>query len=150
MSTEKYQELKNKYNTLQNEKDKIDCLVDIVLEIRNYDIEEAYQLTEEIIERSIKINYKKGEGRGLNNKGAIYWLRGEYDKSLNILKEALKIAKEYGLDALKARIYNNFGNICRDLGDLSDASKYYQWALEINEELGDELAQSAVMIIISN
>ena len=53
MSTEKYQELKNKYNTLQNEKDKIDCLVDIVLEIRNYDIEEAYQLTEEIIERSI-------------------------------------------------------------------------------------------------
>lgn len=59
MSTEKYQELKNKYNTLQNEKDKIDCLVDIVLEIRNYDIEEAYQLTEEIIERSVKINYKK-------------------------------------------------------------------------------------------
>jgi signal transduction histidine kinase/DNA-binding response OmpR family regulator/HPt (histidine-containing phosphotransfer) domain-containing protein len=150
MSTEKYQELKNKYNTLQNEKDKIDCLVDIVLEIRNYDIEEAYQLTEEIIERSVKINYKKGEGRGLNNKGAIYWLRGEYDKGLSILKEALKIAKEYGLDALKARIYNNFGNICRDLGDLSDASKYYQWALEINEDLGDELAQSAVMISISN
>ena len=54
MSTEKYQELKNKYNTLQNEKDKIDCLVDIVLEIRNYDIEEAYQLTEEIIERSVR------------------------------------------------------------------------------------------------
>ena len=80
MSTEKYQELKNKYNTLQNEKDKIDCLVDIVLEIRNYDIEEAYQLTEEIIERSVKINYKKGEGRGINNKGAIYWLRGNMTK----------------------------------------------------------------------
>lgn len=77
-------------------------------------------------------------------------MRGEYDKGLSILKEALKIAKEYGLDALKARIYNNFGNICRDLGDLSDASKYYQWALEINEDLGDELAQSAVMISISN
>ncbi|MCC7029693.1 MAG: tetratricopeptide repeat protein, partial [Chitinophagaceae bacterium] len=150
MSTERYHELKKQYATLTDETDKIDCLVDIVLEIRNYDIEEASQLTDEIIDRSKKLRYSKGEGRGLNNRGAIYWLRGEYDKGLQTLKQALKIAKEHSIHDLKARIYNNFGNIYRDLGDLANASKYYQWALEINEELGDELAQSAVMISISN
>jgi signal transduction histidine kinase/CheY-like chemotaxis protein/HPt (histidine-containing phosphotransfer) domain-containing protein len=150
MSTEKYHELKKRYNTLTEENEKIDCLLDIVLEIRNYDIDEAQQLSDEILERSRKINYKMGECRGLNNKGAIYWLKGEYDKGLDTLREAQKMAKEYGFDAIKARIYINFGNIHRDLGDLSNASKYYQWALEINEELGDELAQASVLISISN
>lgn len=150
MPTERYYELKNTLNQLHDEREKIDCLLDIVLEIRNYNIDEAYELTHEIIERARKINYTEGIGRGLNNKGACYWLKGEYDKGLNTLKEALKIAKQNNLLALKARIYNNYGNIYRDLADLSEASKYYQWALEINEELGDELAQSVVLISISN
>lgn len=150
MSTEKYQLLKKKYSELENEKDKIDCLIEIVLEIRNYDVEEAFTLTNEIIERSKKIGYAEGIGRGFNNKGACYWLKGEYEEGLNHLKEALKIAKNNKFDSLKARIYNNYGNIYRELGDLSMASKYYQWALEINEELGDELSQSVVLISISN
>jgi signal transduction histidine kinase/CheY-like chemotaxis protein/HPt (histidine-containing phosphotransfer) domain-containing protein len=150
MSTERYHELQANYNTLTDEREKINCLIDIVLEIRNYDIEEAFRLSNEIIERSTKIDYQEGIGRGLNNKGACYWLKGEYDKGMSVLKEALKIAKQYKLVALKARIYNNYGNIYRDLGDLSNASKYFQWALEINEQLGDELSQSAVLISISN
>jgi len=149
MSTERYLELKKTYSTLSDERKKIDCLIEIVLEIRNYDIEEAYRLSNEIIERSYAIDYAEGAGRGLNHKGACYWLKGEYEKGLNTLNAALKIAKENRFDALRARIYNNFGNIYRDLGELSNASKYYQWALEINEELGDELLQSAVLISIS-
>jgi signal transduction histidine kinase/CheY-like chemotaxis protein len=150
MSTERYHELQSTYNTLNDEKEKIDCLIEIVLEIRNYDIEEAFRLSNEIIDRSTKIDYQEGIGRGLNNKGACYWLKGEYDKGLNVLKDALKIAKHKQSLPLKARIYNNYGNIYRDLGDLSNASKYFQWALEINEKLGDELSQSAVLISISN
>lgn len=150
MSTERYHELKERYNTLTDEKDRINCLVDMVLEIRNYDIEEALELSEEIAERSRNIGYREGEGRGLNNKGACHWLRGEYDLGLSTLGEALKIAKENRFELLKGRIYNNYGNIYRDLGDLSNALRYYQWALEINETEHDELAQSTVMISISN
>ncbi len=150
MSTERYQELKERYNALHDEKDRINCLVDMVLEIRNYDIEEALELSQEIIDRSRSIAYREGEGRGLNNKGACHWLRGEYDLGLSALGEALKIAKEHRFDLLKGRIYNNYGNIYRDLGDLSNALRYYQWALEINEIENDELAQSTVMISISN
>lgn len=150
MSTERYQELKERYNALHDEKERINCLVDMVLEIRNYDIEEALELSQEIVDRSRSSNYREGEGRGLNNKGACHWLRGEYDLGLAALGEALKIAKEHRFDLLKGRIYNNYGNIYRDLGDLSNALRYYQWALEINETENDELAQSTVMISISN
>lgn len=150
MSTEKYTALKQHYATLKDEKDKINCLIEIVLEIRDYDIEEAFRLANEIIERAKLIDFAEGIGRGLNHKGACYWIKGEYDLGLEILKEALVIAKGIKNDSLKARIYNNYGNIYRELGDLSNASKYYQWALEINEELGDELSQSVVMINISN
>lgn len=150
MSTERYLELKKHYATLSDEREKIRCLIEIVLEIRNYDLDEAYRLSNEIIERSYAADFPEGVGRGLNHKGACYWLRGEYEKGLNTLKEALKIARDHDFDALRARIYNNYGNIYRDLGELSNASKYYQWALEISEKVGDELAQSAVLISISN
>lgn len=150
MNSEKYQALTEQYNLLDNEEDKIRCLIDIVLELRTFDIDEAYRLSKEIIERSTRIKFREGIGRGLNHKGACYWLKGEYNKGLDTLKESLKIAKEIKNDPLKARVYNNFGNIYRELGDLSNASKYYQWALEINEELKDELSQSAILINISN
>ncbi|HMN31952.1 MAG: tetratricopeptide repeat protein [Chitinophagaceae bacterium] len=150
MYSDKYYELKKLYNTLQSETEQIDCLIEMSLEIRYQDTDEALVLTKEILERSQKINYIKGTGRGLNNKGAICWLKGEYNLGLETLREALVIAKDNQIEDLKARIYNNMGNIYRDLGDLSTAFKYYQWALEINQELEDELAQSAVMMSISN
>jgi signal transduction histidine kinase/CheY-like chemotaxis protein/HPt (histidine-containing phosphotransfer) domain-containing protein len=150
VSSEKYEILKEQYKSFSNEEDQIRCLIEIVLEVRNYDIEEAFKLTEEIIERSHKRNYREGYGRGLNLKGSCYWLKGEYNLGLDTLKLALVVAKDLRNESLKARIYNNYGNIYRELGDLSNASKYYQWALEINEDLDDELSQSAIMMNISN
>ncbi|GBL36089.1 signal transduction histidine-protein kinase BarA [Filimonas sp.] len=150
MTSEKYTELKEKYDALTQEEEKILCLIDIVLEIRNYDIDEAFRLSQDIIDRSEKIKFKEGIGRGLNLKGACYWLKGDYDNGLETLKESLRIAKDLKNDALKAWIYNNYGSIYRDLGDLSNASKYFQWALEINEDLNDELSQAAILTNISN
>ena len=116
MTSEKYIELKEKYDALTSEEEKILCLIDIVLEIRNYDIDEAFRLSQDIIDRSEKIMFKEGIGRGLNLKGACYWLKGEYDNGLETLKESLRIAKDLKNDALKAWIYNNYGSIYRDLG----------------------------------
>lgn len=150
MSTERYTELRLKYEKLTNSEEQILCLIDIVLEVRNYDIEEAFELTEDVIKLSLQHNFREGYGRGLNLKGSCYWRKGDYNAGLDTLKEALQVAKSMNNDALKARIYNNFGNIYRELGDLSSASKYYQWSLEIHEDLNDQLSQSAIMMNISN
>lgn len=150
LSSERYLELKKRYDALSNEEEKILCLIDIVLEIRHYDIDEAFRLSDEIINRSTRIKFKEGIGRGLNLKGSCYWIKGDYNHGLDTLKESLQIAKEIKNDALRAWIYNNYGSIYRDLGDLSNASRYFQWALEINEELKDELSQAAILTNISN
>lgn len=150
MESLKLKQLKQEYDALVKEPDKIDKLVEMALEIRNYDVEKAAELTEEILERSKADNYKRGEGRGYNLKGSCFWLQGEYDLGLEALEKAHTISKNVKDRMLEARVLNNFGNIYRDLGDLSKALHYYENALEINEERGDELAQSVNLTSISN
>ncbi len=150
MQTEQYQLLKEKYESLTDAKERIDCLIELVFEIRNFDSEEANKFSDEIIEQSLAINYKLGLARGLNHKGAVLWLKAEYAEGLKTLKRALEIAKAIKEKQLEARIYNNLGNIYRDLGNLAEAFNFYQRALDINEKNNDELALSSVLINFSN
>lgn len=142
MESSKIKQLQKEYDTLVDERSKLDILVDIGIEIRNFDVDRASEIAEEVIERSLKIGYPKGEGRGLNLKGSCFWLQGDYDEGLEELNKAYKIAKQIKEPRLEARVLNNFGNIHRDLGDLAKALNYFEEALAINEELGDEFAQS--------
>lgn len=142
MDTLRYKELQQHYDTLTNEKTRIDTFIDMTHEVRNFDVERALQMAGEIMERSEKIGYRLGVGRGMNMKGWCYWQQGEYDKGLAILDEAMKIAREIKNKPLEARIHNNRGYIFRDRGDLADALNCFIKALVINEKLGDEVAQS--------
>jgi len=150
MDTPRLKQLQLEYDVLIEEKDKIDKLVDMAVEIRNFDVERASQMADEILERSRKINYRRGEGRGYNLKGSCYWLQGDYELGLETLHQANALAKKAKDRRLEARVLNNFGNIYRDLGDLGNALSYYESALAINEELGDEFLQSVNLTSISN
>lgn len=142
MDTPRYKELQQHYDTLTNEKSRIDTFIDMALEARNFDVARAMEMGTEIIERSEKIGYRLGVGRGKNLKGWCYWQEGDYDIGLSILQEAMKIAKEIKNKPLEARVNNNMGYIFRDRGDLADALNCFINALVINEKLGDEVAQS--------
>src|SRR5690606_21217354 len=111
MDTLRLKQLQQEYETLTDEQEKIDKLVDMALEIRNFDAERAAELAEEILERSRKINYRRGEGRGYNLKGSCYWLQGEYELGLETLHKANALAKGDSDRKLEARVLNNFGNI---------------------------------------
>ena len=139
METKRYQELKEQYQHAATEKEQIDILIDMTLEIRNDDAEKAMVFAEEIIERSEEIHYLAGKGNGLNHKGACYWLMGEYEDGLDELTEAFIIAREIKNKTLEAKVLNNFGRIYRNLGDLDSALRDFEAALEINESLGNEL-----------
>jgi len=150
METKRYFELKEQYQKATSEKDKIDLLVDITLEIRSDDAEKAMMLAEEIIERSEQIHYLAGKGNGLNHKGACYWLMGEYEDGLDELTEAFIIAREIKDQTLEAKVLNNFGRIYRNMGDLDSALRDFEAALEINETLGNELNLTINLTNISN
>ncbi len=149
MESQKIKQLQEEYDSLVDERSKLDTLVDMGIEIRNFDVDRASEIADEIIEKSRKLGYPKGEGRGLNLKGSCYWLQGDYDEGLEELQKAFAIAKKIKEQQLKARVLNNFGNIHRDLGDLAKALNYFEEALVINEELGDELAQSVNLTSIA-
>lgn len=150
MDTPRYKQLQETYQSLTDEKERIDLLVDMAVEIRSFDVERTSEMADEILIRSQKANYKRGEGRGYNLKGSCYWLQGDYDQGLEVLHKASDIAKQVKDRRLEARVLNNFGNIYRDLGDLGNALSYYETALAINEDLGDEFSQSVNLTSISN
>ena len=142
MDTQRYKELQQVYDSLHNENARIDTLIEMAMEVRNFDVERGMEMAEEIIDRADKNGYRLGKGRGMNIKGWCYWQQGDYDEGVAILLDALKIARDINNKPLEARILNNLGYIYRDQGDLADALNYFDKALAINEKLGDEVAQS--------
>lgn len=146
----RYLDLKRIYDLATDEKSKIIALVELTLEVRNFDHEQAMKLADEIIDRSKAIHFNVGIGEGLNHKGACYWMKSEYDEGLHQLTLALKIANEEQDLSLKAKILNNFGRIYRNLGDLAHALKNFEEALEINEAIGNVLNQTINLTNISN
>ena len=149
MDTTRFKQLQQEYETLKDERSKIDMLVEMALEIRNIDVEQAMDMAEDIIGRSDTIGYRLGKGRGLNMKGWCLWQQGEYDEGVDVLQMALKIARDINNKPLEARILNNLGYIYRDRGDLADALNHFEAALKINEKLGDEVAQSVNLASIA-
>lgn len=149
MDTPRYKELQQLYDTLTNEKTRIDTYIDMAMEVRNFDVDRGMEMSDEIISRSEKIGYRLGMGRGMNLKGWCYWQQGEYDEGIAILGQAKKIAREIKNKPLEARANNNLGYIYRDRGDLADALNFFEKALAINERLGDEVAQSVNLASIA-
>ena len=150
MDSQRYKELQQQLLQLTDEKEIIDTLVDIGVELRFFDVEKAVEVADEVIRRSHAAGYPRGLGRGLNLKGSSYGLHGEYDEGLKVLKEAYAIATKIKDKRLESRVLNNFGNIYRDLGDLANALTHFEKSLAINEVLGDELSQSVNLTSISN
>jgi Signal transduction histidine kinase len=149
MDTLRYKELLQLYDSLHNEKARIDTYIEMAMEVRNADVDRAIEMADEIIERSEKQGYRLGKGRGMNLKGWCYWQNGAYDEGLEILQDALVIAHEIKNKPLEARTYNNFGYIYRDIGELAEALNYFEKALAINERTGDEVAQSVNLASIA-
>jgi signal transduction histidine kinase/CheY-like chemotaxis protein len=150
IDTPRYKELQEQLALQTTEKGRIDTLLSIAEEIKNFDVDEATQIANDIIPRSRALNYHLGVGRGLCLKGFCNRLKGEYDAGIEVLKEALQIAQRVTDKNLEATSLYYLGNIYRDLGDLSNVLSHYEKALAINEELGEEYYQSVILSSISN
>lgn len=150
MDTPRYKQLQQQYETLTDERERIDILVEMGIELRTFDTEHAAEIADQVIYRSVAERYLWGQGRGYNLKGSCLGIQGEYDKAIEILDKAFAIAKQLKDKRLEARVLNNYGHIYRERGDLANALNYFGTALEINEELGDEFSQSINLTSISN
>ena len=146
----KYKELQEQLELQTEEKGKIDILLNIAEEVKSFDVDGAMQMSNDIIQRARASGYLPGIGRGLCLKGFCNRLKAEYDAGIEVLKEALTIAKKIHDKNLEATALYYLGNIYRDLGDLGAVLSHYEKALVINEELGEEYYQSVILSSISN
>lgn len=148
--TPRYRELQQKLAEQTDEKGRIDTLLAIAEEVKNFDVDHAIQVANDVIDRSRTLQYQVGLGRGLSLKGFCNRLKGEYEAGIKVLKEALAIAKKIQDPNMEATALYYLGNIYRDLGDLANVLSHYEKALAINVELGDEFYQSVILSHISN
>lgn len=150
IDTPRYKELQEQLALQTDEKGKIDVLLNIAEEIKNFDVDEAAEFAVRIIRQSKVVGYYQGLGRGLCLKGFCNRLKGEYEAGIEVLKEALRIATKIPDANIEATAFYYLGNIYRDLGDLANVLFNYEKALVINEAQGDEYYQSVILSSISN
>lgn len=146
----RYRELQGQLELQTDEKSRIDILLSIAEEVKSFDVDEAMQLANDIIDRSKDLGYQSGIGRGLCLKGFCYRLKGEYDAGIEVLGEALILARKIHDKNMEATTLYYLGNIHRDLGNLGEVLSHYEKALAINEELGEEFYQSVILSSIAN
>src|ERR1035437_1193540 len=150
IDTPRYKELQEQLARQTEGKGRLDAQLNIAEEIKNFDVDEALRMANDIIVHGRALAYQPGLGRGLCLKGFCNRLKGEYDAGIEVLKEALTIAKKIPDINIEATAYYYLGNIYRDLGDLANVLTNYEKALAINEQLGDEYYQSVILSSISN
>lgn len=89
-----------------------------------------------------KVEKLKGRSTALGNIGIIFSDKGEMDKALKYLKDALKIRKEIGDRQGEAFTLDGIGIIFSVKGEMDKALNYHQDALKIHKEIGDRQGEA--------
>jgi signal transduction histidine kinase/DNA-binding NarL/FixJ family response regulator len=150
MDSPRFRQLEADLQAATTEVEQLDALIEMCVELRSQDVDQALVMADEILERAENAHYRKGTARALNIKGSCYGIKGEYDLGLETLRKAQQIARELRDRRLEARILNNFGIIYRDLADFARALENFSRALDINEQEGDDFTQTVNLTSISN
>jgi len=95
----------------------------------------AWQLMRSIAER---IGDGYNVAFAINNLGANYYARGEYQQALELFELQLTLEAAKRDPVITARALNNIGMIKRSFGDMAGALDYVQRSQRLAEEAGDK------------
>ncbi len=108
----------------------------IMLGLTQY-VKESYELLQESLTISRKLNYEEGIGESLNHLGWISFLRGNHDEVEKLSKEAIEINQRLkNLRAVSVG-YNNLGWSHRQRGQLTKAKELSNKAGVLRKSIGD-------------
>jgi len=122
------------YYTLNNQ-----AQPDAALEVLDY----YYQLAEE--KNNTKELYNVA-----NDRGGIYRLKGELDKSMHYYKEAEKLAIKLNNPSLKAAISGNIGNVYTNKKDYKQALQCFYNSLKIYRKIKEKKGESNMLSSIGS
>ena len=92
-----------------------------------------------------KISCRSGEAWSHCHLGRSLSIVCQYDRAIKHYEEALSIdeLKGYERHQLEGRVYNNIGEVHHSCGNYEEARRYYEKALEISKEIGNDIEQAA-------
>uniref|UniRef100_A0A7V1EI81 Tetratricopeptide repeat protein n=1 Tax=candidate division WOR-3 bacterium TaxID=2052148 RepID=A0A7V1EI81_UNCW3 len=99
---------------------------------------EAIKIITRIKDWKFNTELKQALTRAYNNLSVIYCVKGDFEKALQICKEALNVAEDTGDLRGKVNAYNVMGTVFKALGDYEKAIDSFTMNLKITEELGDK------------
>lgn len=127
---------------------KVRILNDYAWTNRSKNPQAALKSGEEAMKIGRAINNKGLQARSLNLMGVIYRNLGNYDKSINVYRNALRLAEEIKDSTQIAFSFNNIGGIYRLEGNNALALEYIIKALNLFEKLGNKEGMSFCTINI--
>jgi len=117
------------------------------LTIGKYDVAQKY--FEKGVRTGREENHLWLEGLGLRNLGIVYLRKGEAQRAMEFLEEALSIARRIGWTE-EGAILTQLGNAQRDVGNTQQALRYYDQALAFLQAIGDMPNVGAVLNSMGN
>ncbi len=111
--------------------------------------DKAFFHFKKMLEISRKMGDRKGEGRALNNIGAIYDAKSDYMTALQYWEQSLKIQQAIGDREGEGVALNNISQIYSTKGEYESALRYLEESLKIQQAIGDREGEGATLNNIS-
>jgi len=124
--------------TAKHDTTKINTLNTLASEICNNQPDKALVYAKNALELSKELDFTRGMAASYNNIARVFWMQGNYPKSLKNLHEKLNIYNELKDKKGIASSLGNIGSVYWNQGDYPKALKYYFKALKMDEELGNK------------
>ncbi len=114
----------------------------VYLNLKDYN--RALFFNRKALEVRTKMGYAKGVGQSRNNLGEVFLVLGQYDSALYHLLLAKEIKQKNGEPA--AATLNNLGEVFAKTNRFKEAAEYFQQALTMHREMGDQIGQLKSLI----
>ena len=128
----------------------IDLLSNLGYQLRYYNSDSLFLLSNEALKLSKDSGYKEGESRARLRLGDYYSDQGDADNAIFNYTASLDIATELGNKNLSLRIMNNLASENAYKGDYAHALTGYLKAIEIAEDVGSKYMLSIMNENIAN
>lgn len=142
--------LETKLRASGDDTSKVHLLNDITWQYLKSNTDKALNYGQQALELARKLKFPKGEARSNLNLGNIYYVLGDYKKSLDHYLAAQNYYSSVNDKKGIANSYLAVGNIYYAQGNLDESLKYQMMSLKIREELGDKAGISGSYTNLGN
>lgn len=127
---------------------RVNILLELGKRIHTPSASEALKFSQQAIELSQELHYKRGLALAYKNAGLSCYANGDYAETINYWQLAQKAFEDCGDKAGVANILSNLGAVYNNFGEDTKALEFYFQAQKAAGEIGDSLRIVTTMINI--